>query len=678
MLLDGPDGPVSGRATQQRRLALLALVGSAGDRGRSRDQLISLLWPETDPRDARQHLSHSIYALRKSLGEEAVRTAGEYVRLSASDVEVDSLVFESAVDRGERAAAADVYAGPFMDGFFIDGAPEFEHWVDEERRRLAKLYVESLEEAGAEADQAGDYAASIRWWGRLVDQDPYNSATVVKLMQTLWAAGDPANALLAADEHAKRLRLDLGFEPTAEVVDLAASVRGSQRRRPTGKAWDSDPQAPQEGLPSATPAGPKRHTLHWRLAAATAGVIVALVAGWLARRPDNAGSGRPHRSLAVIPFVNLTGEPAAEYLVDGVTDQLIAVLSRVPDLRVPAQTSSFQFKDRALDVRAISDSLGVDHILEGSVGPTDTGFRVTAQLINASTGYHLWTETYERQPARLPGVEEEIARATLEELGVELADSVWPAGGRTRDPAAWQDYARARHWWSKRTPAGTDTALAYFRRAVDSDPGWALAWSGLANAYTTGVFWGHLPSDDSIAAVTRAAAERAVQLDSMLAEAWASYAAVLHDIDGDYEGAAREFGRAIDLNPNYSVARLWYGETLFMKLGRYAEGLREIRAAYAIDPLSPIIVRMLADFLWWSPGGAEEALRYFGLALDLEPGHWPSHSNEAKALACLGRDDEARASLTRLRDLFPDVPRALLDAAGMSSKSWGSTQRPAR
>ena len=141
----------------------MALVGSAGDRGRSRDQLIALLWPETDASEARQHLSHSIYALRKSLGEDSVRTAGEYVRLSASRVEVDSLVFEKALEAGDRESAVAAYSGPFLDGFFIDGAPEFDRWVDEERHRLAKLCVEAMEEAGAEADRRGDAAASTRF-----------------------------------------------------------------------------------------------------------------------------------------------------------------------------------------------------------------------------------------------------------------------------------------------------------------------------------------------------------------------------------------------------------------------------------------------------------------------------------------------------------------------------------
>ena len=138
---------------------------------------------------------------------------------------------------------------------------------------------------------------------------------------------------------------------------------------------------------------------------------------------------------------------------------------------------------------------------------------------------------------------------------------------------------------------------------------------------------------------------------------------MLGDIENDQEGAAAEFERALELNPNYSVARQWYGETLFMRLGRTAEGLKELHRAYEIDPLSPIIVRVLADFVRWSPGGADEAVRYYRLARDLEPDHWASHANLAVALACVGREDEARAALAELRESFPDEPRAQLDAA---------------
>jgi len=389
--------------------------------------------------------------------------------------------------------------------------------------------------------------------------------------------------------------------------------------------------------------------------------ILAVTVIWLATRPERRSAEGPAPSLAVIPFMNLTGDPNLEYQVDGITDQLIAVLSRVPGLKVPAQTSSFHFKDRPLDVRAIGDSLRVGSLLEGSVGTTDTGYRVTAQLIDAETGFHLWTETFDRD--ELPDVEHDIVPAALEVLGIEL--SVWasPAGAITEDVAAWRDYAQARHWWSKRTPAGTDTAIAYFRKAVEEDPSWALAWSGLADAHITGMFWDHVARTDSVVGEVRAMAERAVRLDSTLAEARTSYGAVLGDIENDQEGAAAEFERALELNPNYSVARQWYGETLFMRLSRTAEGLKELRRAYEIDPLSPIIVRVLADFVRWSPGGADEAVRYYRLARDLEPDHWASHANLAVALACVGREDEARAALAELRESFPDEPRAQLDAA---------------
>ncbi|NIR45725.1 MAG: hypothetical protein GWN99_15095 [Gemmatimonadetes bacterium] len=226
--LEGPSGPVTGRATQRRRLALLALLGSAAEDGWTRDKLIGLLWPEKGNEQARHLLSDSLYVLRRELGEDAISASGEVLRLDSGVVWTDVAAFETAIRKGELNEAVSLYHGPFLDGFNLgDGA---EHWVDAKRSRLALLHAKALETLAQQAEDANDTTSAVEWWQKLAVQEPYDSRIALRLMQSHVAAGNHGAALEHARVHGLLMQEKLGADPAPEVLAYAAKLRQQQER----------------------------------------------------------------------------------------------------------------------------------------------------------------------------------------------------------------------------------------------------------------------------------------------------------------------------------------------------------------------------------------------------------------------------------------------------------------
>ncbi len=225
LTLHGPSGPLSGRVAQRRRLALLALLGVAGEKGLSRDKLAGHLWAESDETHARHLISDSLYVLHRALGTDAIIAAGEFLRLNREAVSCDVAAFEEALAGGNLESAVRLYAGPFLDGFYVGAAGEFDAWVEAERERLADLYASALKSLAERAEAAKDYEAAAEWWKRLVAHDPYNSRAVLRVMQVLAAAGDRANALEHYRAHELRLREEFDIEPDEELRVLAEGLK---------------------------------------------------------------------------------------------------------------------------------------------------------------------------------------------------------------------------------------------------------------------------------------------------------------------------------------------------------------------------------------------------------------------------------------------------------------------
>ena len=330
----------------------------------------------------------------------------------------------------------------------------------------------------------------------------------------------------------------------------------------------------------------------------------------------DAGEG----SIAVLPFVDLSASQDQAYLGDGLAEEVLNLLAGVPDVQVAARTSSFAFRE-AIDIREIGRELAVATVLEGSVRRTPDAIRVTAQLIDTESGYHLWSQNFDRDAGDVLALQDdlaaEIATRLLSELGIE-AD----LGARyVASPEAQDAYWRGRAQWSRRDATGIPEAIELFNRAIAADSSYAEAYAGLADSWA--LLPQFVPSTDAVAALERAEAlaRRAIDLDPDLAEPHGSLGLVLA-LRRDRVGALGELGRAITLNPSYAPALHWRANVL-AEMGRLREARADAERAADVDPLSPAIATDLANILLWS-GDFEGARLEFERARSLSFGHAPA------------------------------------------------------
>ncbi|MGH7447258.1 MAG: AfsR/SARP family transcriptional regulator, partial [Longimicrobiales bacterium] len=223
--IEGPDGAVTGRPVQRRRLGLLALLARARRSGVTRDKLIGYLWPDSDPERARHLLSDSIYRINQAVGGEALIATGDRLRLNPDRLPSDAWDFADAVERGDWERVVELHAGPFLDGFFLTDADELERWVDAQRERLARDRDRALDALAEAAERAGDLRAALQWWGILAERDPYSSRIALRLMRALDRTGDRAAALQHARVHTQLLEQEMGAAPDAELLAFVAELR---------------------------------------------------------------------------------------------------------------------------------------------------------------------------------------------------------------------------------------------------------------------------------------------------------------------------------------------------------------------------------------------------------------------------------------------------------------------
>jgi TolB-like protein/DNA-binding winged helix-turn-helix (wHTH) protein/Flp pilus assembly protein TadD len=319
--------------------------------------------------------------------------------------------------------------------------------------------------------------------------------------------------------------------------------------------------------------------------------------------------------LAVLPFENLSGDPGQEYFSDGLTDETITQLGRLRPARlgVIAETSAMQYKNSKKTIDRIGKELQVDYILEGAVVRTGERVRITAQLIQVSDQTHLWAESYERDVRDILSVQDEVARSVAKEMQIQFTPQEQGRPGRAGsvDFEAHDAYLLGLYYWNKRTTLGYRKSGEYFRKAIARDPGYALAYSGLAESFQ--VSW-----QDA-----REAALKAIELDPSLAEAHTSLAFIKTFHDWDWAGAEREYKRAIELNPNYATAHHWYGEYLAVS-NQLPQAVTELRTATRLDPLSLIIRSALADELSMA-GDSAASLEQLRQVFDMDPNFPKAH-----------------------------------------------------
>jgi TolB-like protein len=365
---------------------------------------------------------------------------------------------------------------------------------------------------------------------------------------------------------------DLRYQSAAE---LRADLKRLKREAKSGKSVAT--------LPGATPEAPARK--YW--VAAVVVLFMALAAGiWYWR---SKASTSQIESIAVIPFASVGGNADTDYLSDGLTESLIASLAHVPQLKVKSRNSVFRYKGKDVDVQKVGKELTVDALLTGRVSQHGERIQVSAELINVQDNTEIWGEQYERKSSDIMSLQQQIAGDIAGKLRSKLsgAEKQQVAKQGTQNPEAYQLYVKGRYYWNKRTSADIKTAISYFKQAIDKDPGYALAYSGLADAYVVLDAYGGDPSD--VAPKANAVAEKALELDPTLARPHADLGLSKMDYNWHFSGGEAEFRKAFELDPSDATAHQWFSEELSAIGGRAQEATDEANRAHQLDPLSPII-----------------------------------------------------------------------------------------
>ena len=446
----------------------------------------------------------------------------------------------------------------------------------------------------------------------LLLERPGETVTREELRNRLWTADTFVDFDHGVNKAVNRIREVLGDSATSpRFVETIARrgyrfladvtvVEGTPLVRPETNPADLIPVKHELVTPASLAPPAARRLPRWHLRTLTGGALAVASIGvviWLlqSRAPQPA----PIRSLAVLPLENLSGDASQEYFADGMTDELIATLGQIGALRVISRTSVMPYKRARKPLPQIARELNVDAVVEGTVLRSGSQVRITAQLIEAQVDKHLWSETYDGDLRDTLTVQNNVARAIAEQIRINLnaQEQASLTHGKVVDPQAHEAYLKGRYFWNKRTGDDLEKAVEYFSQAIELDPNYAQAYSGLADSYALLGDWeyGVLAPTEALPRA-KAAAVKALQLDDTLAEAHTSLAFCLDVFDWDWKSAGTEFRRAIELNPGYATAHHWYAWHL-SSLGKNDEAIAEMRKAQSVDPLSLIINVELAELL---------------------------------------------------------------------------------
>jgi TolB-like protein/Tfp pilus assembly protein PilF len=374
-----------------------------------------------------------------------------------------------------------------------------------------------------------------------------------------------------------------------------------------------------------------------------------------------------NKSIAVLPFDNLSGDPQNAYFSEGVQDEILTRLAKIAELKVISRTSTQRFKSVPSDLRQIAQQLGVANILEGSVQKANDQVRVNVQLINALTDAHLWADTYDRKLNDIFAVETDIAKTIADTLQAKLTGSekIAITTKPTENPEAHELYLKGRYFWNRRTGANLQKAADYFQQAIGKDSRYALAFSGLADCHVLLPAYAELgsnPRDELPKALE--AARKAVELDDTLCEAHTSLARALAS-DLQLAAANPEFKRAIELNPNYATAHQWFGEYL-QSQGHLEEALSELKRAEELDPLS-LIINSVLGFALDTVGKSDEAIAQLHKTIEIDPNFGNAHGQLGNVLEHRGRLREAVAEYEKGFNSVGSDPIDLADLAAAYS-----------
>jgi len=459
------------------------------------------------------------------------------------------------------------------------------------------------------------------WPGTIVDFDHGVNKAISKIREAL---GDSAEHPRFIETVARR-----GYRFLADVapVDISPEVQPAAVPERSSSQAHLEYESPRAFIPAHRPlrAG------NLRLAAASLAVVLLASLSWILYFRKHASP--QIRSIAVLPLESLSSDPSQDYFADGMTDALIARLGQIRALRVISRTSAMTYKHIRKSVPEIASELNVDAVVEGTVMRSDQRVRITAQLIQVPDERHIWAEIYDGDLQDTLALQNRVALAIAQQVRATLSgpEQVALTSSKAVNPAAYEAYLKGRYFWNKRTGEGLKKAIEYFNRAVEADPNYAEAYSGLADSYALSGDWeyGVLVPRDAFP-LAKTAAAKALALDGSLGEAHTSLAFTLDLYGWDWETAEQEYKLAIKLSPSYATAHQWYASHL-MVMGQNSEAIFELRKAKSLDPLSLIISADLSDILCVAHL-YDESVQESKRALEIDPNFAVAHYVLGQAL----------------------------------------------
>jgi len=476
------------------------------------------------------------------------------------------------------------------------------------------------------------------WPHTIVDFDHGLNKAIGKIRDAL---GDSAENPRFIETVARR-----GYRFLADVAVVQDGPRQTAAGDPAVQADAGSLARPEAGTSSRRPP----RAIAWRLFGFGLALVVAAALSWILYTSRN--SAPTIRSLAVLPLKNLSGDVSQDYFTDGMTEELITQLGQISALRVISSTSVMLYKGVDKPLAEIARELSVQAVVEGSVLRSGGRVRITAQLIRVPADEQMWAQSYEGDLRDTLALQSKVAQAIAEQIRATLSRRQQAAlrKPKTVSPDAYEAYLKGRYFWNKRTGDGLKKAIDYFSRAIETDPTYAEAYSGLADSYALSGDWeyGVLSPEDAFRQA-RAAATKALALDDSLGEAHTSLAFAFDLYAWDWAAAETEYKRAIELNPGYATAHHWYAWHLLV-MGRNSEGIFELRRAESLDPLSLIISADLADALCIAHL-YDESVQQSKKTLEMDPNFAVAHYELGQAFEQKHMHDEAIAEFQRAIDL---------------------------
>lgn len=400
--------------------------------------------------------------------------------------------------------------------------------------------------------------------------------------------------------------------------------------------------------------GIKRHKWTAALALAALAVAVAAATYFYSLR----SGGATIDSIAVMPFINVSGDPNTEYLSEGISESVNYSLSHLPNLKVMASTTVFRYKGRQIDARIVGRELGVSAVLTGKVVQRGDVLTVSAELVDARDNRLLWGGQYNRKVSDFFAIQEEISRQISDTLRLQISaeDQKRLSKRQTESTEAYQAYLKARYYWNKRTQEAVKKGIEHFQEAIDLDPNYALAYAGIADSYIILGVYSSLPPAEAFTKA-KAMALKALEIDDALAEAHTSLAYVRFRHEWNWSGAEAEYRRAIELNPNYATAYQWAALNR-AAVGRLDEAIAEMKRAEAIDPLS-LIINSNMEWVLYLARRNDDAIAHCRETLQIDSSFFATHKYLGLMYVQKGMYDEAITEYQKARDLSADDPHLI-------------------